>query len=417
MKKIAIFVFALLAIGSAAYAQQDSRAQIMADIARAGGEHYVYPTSQPAPTAAPKGYEAFYISHVGRHGSRHGLGGSLYEDILSTFTQGHEKGWLTPEGEVFYQAYRDFYPSVARREGNLTLKGQNQHRFIAAQIYKNYPSIFKGVTHAEAVSTVSHRVIVSMFFFLSQLDNTDRDFTFAADYGQPYQGYLLPDIIDSNAERGGSAEEKFNAFRDEVLDLDALLAKWFTQPDSLVTRGKYKFCYDMHTLVSTLDNLDVPAPRELYEVYTPEERYRLWRVKNYRDYQIVGPSPDTQNLRVQAMRPLLDDILEKAETDWQNGVQLRLRFAHDSTLMPLLSLMGVNDMGVRVENPYEAENYWRNFDIPMGCNFQLVFFKSKKNPDILVQVLLNGFEATLPLPMAAPGSFYRWQDIQERYGN
>ena len=53
----------------------------------------------------------------------------------------------------------------------------------------------------------------------------------------------------------------------------------------------------------------------------------------------------------------------------------------------------------------------------MGCNFQLVFFKSKKNPDILVQVLLNGFEATLPLPMAAPGSFYRWQDIQERYGN
>ncbi len=274
-----------------------------------------------------QGHEKGWLTH----GSRHGLGGSLYEDILSTFTQGHEKGWLTPEGEVFYQAYRDFYPSVARREGNLTLKGQNQHRFIAAQIYKN-----------------------SMFFFLSQLDNTDRDFTFAADYGQPYQSYLLPDIIDSNAERSGSAEEKFNAFRDEVLDLDALLAKWFTQPDSLVTRGKYKFCYDMHTLVSTLDNLDVPAPQELYEVYTPEERYRLWRVKNYRDYQIVGPSPDTQNLRVQAMRPLLDDILEKAETDWQNGVQLRLRFAHDSTLMPLLSLMGVNDMGVRVENPYEA---------------------------------------------------------------
>jgi hypothetical protein len=33
MKKIAIFVFALLAIGSASYAQQDSRAQIMADTA------------------------------------------------------------------------------------------------------------------------------------------------------------------------------------------------------------------------------------------------------------------------------------------------------------------------------------------------------------------------------------------------
>ncbi len=85
--------------------------------------------------------------------------------------------------------------------------------------------------------------------------------------------------------------------------------------------------------------------------------------------------------------------------------------------MPLLSLMDVNGMGARVENPYEVENYWRIFDIPMGCNLQLVFFKSKKNPDVLVQVLLNGFEATLPLPMAAPGSFYKWEDVKAYYGN
>ena len=417
MKKIAIFVFALAALGSAAYAQQDTRAQVMADISRAGGEYYLYPTNQPVPTAAPKGYEAFYVSHVGRHGSRHGLGSSLYEDILSAFSKGHEKGWLTPTGETFYQAYKDFYPGIARREGLLTLKGQEQHRYIASQLYRNYPSIFRGATHAEAVSTVSHRVIVSMFFFLSQLDNTDRDFTFEADYGQPYQSYLLPDIIDSDVERDGPAEEKYLAFRNQVLDLDAMLGKWFTQPDSLVTNGKYKFCYDLHTLVATLNNVDEPAPQELYNVYTPEERYSLWRVKNFRDYQILARSPDTQNLRVQALQPLLDDILQKAEADWQNGVQLRLRFAHDSTLMPLLSLMDVNGMGARVENPYEVENYWRIFDIPMGCNLQLVFFKSKKNPDVLVQVLLNGFEATLPLPMAAPGSFYRWSDIKAFYAN
>jgi hypothetical protein len=341
----------------------------------------------------------------------------LYEEILSAFAKGHEKGWLTPAGETFYQAYKDFYPGIARREGLLTLKGQEQHRYIASQLYKNYPSIFKGATHAEAVSTVSHRVIVSMFFFLSQLDNTDRDFTFEADYGQPYQSYLLPDIIDSQVERDGPAEEKYIAFRNEVLDLDAMLAKWFTQPDSLVTNGKYKFCYDLHTLVSTLNNVDEPAPEELYNVYTPEERYSLWRVKNFRDYQILAKSPDTQNLRAQALRPLLNDIIEKADADWQNGVQLRLRFAHDSTLMPLLSLMDVNGMGASIENPYEVENYWRIFDIPMACNLQLIFFKSKKNPDILVQVLLNGFEATLPLPMAAPGSFYKWEDVKAYYGN
>ena len=415
MKKIAIFLCALVAAGSAAYAQTDSKAALMADIERAGGVHYLCPTNQPAPTSAPKGYKAFYVSHIGRHGARYALGGSVYEDQLAVWTKGHEKGWLTPAGEVFYQAYKDFYPAIAFREGNLTQKGQDQHRYIAGQIYRNYPSVFKGKTHAEAVSTVSHRVIVSMFSFLSELDNLDRDFTFGADYGQPYQSYLLPDVIDSGAERHGDAEVKFRQFRDQVLDLDGLLAKWFTRPDSLVT-NKYKFCFDLHTVVSTLDNTDVPeVPEALYSVYTPEERYQLWRVNNFRDYQLLGNSPDTENLRMKAMSALLKDFVEKADEDMRTGqVQLRLRFGHDSTLMPLLSLMDVNGMGAAIEDPYEVEKYWQNYNIPMACNFQLVFFKSKKNPDILVQVLLNGFEARLPFPEAAPG-FYRWQDFKAYY--
>lgn len=413
MKKVLLFV--LLLFPSLAFAQRNTYSEVMADIERAGGVHYLYPTNQPAPTSAPKGYKPFYVSHVGRHGARYALGSTVYEDILSVYTKGHEKGWLTSEGEAFYEAYSAFYPAIARREGNLSQKGQGQHRYIAREIYRNYPAVFKGKTHAQAVSTVSHRVIVSMFSFLSELDNLDRDFTFDADYGQPYQSYLLPDVIDSREDRHGPAEEKFKAFRDSVLDLDALLGKWFTQPDSLVS-SKYKFCYDLHTVISTLDNTDVPVvPEALYKVYTPQERYNLWRVNNFRDYQLMGHSPDTENLRRIALQGLLNDFLTKAESDWAGGVQLRLRFAHDSTLMPLLSLMDVNGMGVSLEDPSEVEKYWQNYNVPMACNLQLIFFKSKKHPDILVQVLLNGFEATLPLEMAAPGSFYRWADIKAYY--
>lgn len=414
MKKIAILFCAFLALWSAAYAQHDTRAEVLADIERAGGVHYLYPMNQPAPAQAPKGYTPFYVSHVGRHGSRFALGHTVYEDILAVWTKGHENGWLTPEGEELCEAYVQLYPSIARREGILTLKGQGQHRYIADQIYKNYPEVFKGKTHASAVSTESHRVIVSMFSFLTELDNLDRDFTFDANYGQPFQSYLLPDVIDSDAERHGDAEVKFNKFRDEVLDLDAMLGRWFTQPDSLV-RNKYKFVFDLHTMVSTLDNLDTPVPMKLYELFTPEERYQLWRVNNYRDYQLCAGSPDTQNLRMKSLRGLLDDFIDKADEDLASGaVQLRLRFAHDSTLMPLLSLMNVNGMGAVIENPYEVEQVWQSYNIPMACNFQLIFFKSKKNPDILIQPLLNGFPAKLPFPEAAPG-FYRWQDFKAFY--
>ena len=393
-------------------AQRNTREEISADLERTGGVHFLYPTDQPAPTPAPKGYKPFYVSHVGRHGARYALGNTVYEDILAVWNKAAEKGLLTPEGERFYKEYLDIYPYLCRREGILTEKGQAQHHYIASQIYRNYPAVFKGKTHAEAVSTISHRVIVSMFSFLSELDNLDKDFTFHADYGHPYQAYLLPDVIDSSEERDGQAEVKFNRFRDHVLDLDAMLERWFTKTRGLVD-NKYKFCFDMHTMLSTLDNLDVPVPEHLYQLYTPEERYALWRVNNFRDYQIVGPSPDTRNLRVKAMKALYEDFVSKAEEDIAGGrVQLRLRFAHDSTLMPLLSLLGVNGMNEVVENPFEVENYWRSYDVPMACNLQLIFFKSKKNPELLFQILLNGREATLPLEMAAPGSFYRWEDFK-----
>lgn len=412
MKRLSILILCLAAIP--ALAQHNTRQEVMADIERSGGVHYMYPTDQPRPTPAPKGYKPFYISHVGRHGARFALGGSVYEELLDVWTKAHEKGWLTPEGEGFFKEYTALYPEIARREGNLTIKGQRQHAFIAGTMFRNYPEVFAGETRATAYATGVHRVIVSMFSFLSELDNLDRSFTFSADYGYPYQPVLLPEVIDSDAERHGPAEEKFLRFLGANLDLDECLGRWFTQPDS-VARNKYKLCFDLHTMVSTLDNLDCEAPQGLYGLFTPEERYLLWRVNNYRDYQLLGNSPDTENLRPKAMKALLADIIDNAEPDWSKGISLRLRFAHDSTLMPLLSLMNVDGMGIREEDPEVVENYWRNFDIPMAANLQLVFFKSKKNPDILVQVLHNGFEATLPLEMAAPGSFYRWEDVKARY--
>ncbi len=411
MKKLFLLLLAGLA-GMVAVAQPFSAyEEVMADVERAGGVHRMYPMDQPRPTAAPKGYKPFYVSHLGRHGARFALGHTVYEDILAVWENAREKGWLTPEGEQFYQEYVSIYPLLAKREGQLTLKGQAQHRFIADQLYRNYPAVFKGKTRAAAVSTVSHRVIVSMFSFLDQATELDDDLTFKADYSYPYQAYLLPELIDSPEGRGGEALTKYQHFRDSLVDSKAILHHWFTHPCELV-KDTYSFVFDMHTMVSTLDNMDFPVPEHLYSLFTPEERYALWRVNNFRDYQLLGRSPDTGGIRVAAMQALYQDFVEKADADWKDGVQLRLRFSHDSCLMPFLSYLGVNGMDARMENPLEVEKVWRNYHVPMACNLQLVFFRSKRNPDILFQLLLNGREATLPLPMAAPGSFYRWEDFK-----
>ena len=404
-----------LVFGAPGKPRYNTRKEILADIEKAGAVHYMYPEYIPSPTAAPKGYEPFYISHVGRHGARFALGSTVYSDLWKIWDKGKEKGWLTPEGERIYQAYNALYPAVKDREGQLTRKGQDQHRRIARQMYRDYPQVFKGATRADAVSTYVHRVIVSMYSCLAELEALDKDFSWQADYGYPYQNYLLPPIIDAPNSWPASVEKKYNKYRADRLDLSGMLGRWFTRPDSLITEP-YKFCYDMHTVISTLDNLDTDYPEALLTVFTPEERYRLWEVFNYGGYLRLGLSPEVENVRPESMKALLRDIVDKADEDISSrSVQLRLRFAHDSSVLPLLSLMDVNGMGVRMTDPYELENYWRTFDIPMACNLQLVFFRSRRNADILVQVLLNGREATLPLPMAAPGSFYRWADVRAHY--
>lgn len=410
MKKTAIFLCLLLAAHVGLNAQSGTYDAIMADLRLSDGVHTMYPEGQAVPTPAPRGYKPFYISHLGRHGARFALGSTAYGDQWAVWSSAHEKGILTQEGEEIFQAYAQLYPLVKNREGNLTQKGQEQHRRIAREMYRNYPAVFKGDTKARAVSTGVHRVIVSMYSFLGQLAELDKDFSYWADYGYPYQDYLLPKVIDMPNSWPRDVVDKFNAFADGRIHLSATLQRWFT--DLSVIADPYRFLEQLHVVYGTLDNLDVPVPEKLKHIFTPDELYNLWLVNNYDEYLRLGLSSEVENIRPASMTALLTDIALKADEAVAGGpVRLDLRFAHDSTLAPVLSRLDVNGMGYRTADPLALQEHWRTFDIPMACNLQLIFFRSRKSPDILVQVLLNGREATLPLEMAAPGSFYRWTDV------
>ena len=101
--------------------------------------------------------------------------------------------------------------------------------------------------------------------------------------------------------------------------------------------------------------------------------------------------------------PLLDSTIEGAK-----GVLLNI------TGGPNLSLMDVNGMGYATANPDAVADRWRLFDIPMGCSLQLVFCRSRRNPQILVMPLLNESPASLPFP-SVEGPYYSWQDFKDYY--
>jgi hypothetical protein len=400
-------------------AQHNTREEVLANIDLAGGTYSQYPTGQPSPAKAPKGYKPFYLSHMGRHGARYVGGTGTYTNVMNVLENAHNKGILTEEGERIYKAYSNLYPDLKYREGVLTKRGQMQHRQIAAQIHRDYPALFKGKTKASALSTSSHRVILSMACFMDQMKAMDQDFTYEVDYGIRYYDMLVPESPDGPlyVERVPFPEETLKVYDDfasEVLDEDAIMARWFTSTDSL-GMSKSSFFHRLSSIVFDFSNLDFAVSDTLTGIFTDEERYHIWQIQNWSDYLYTARAKGIDTRRCREMSVTVKDIIDRYEEDVRDGVSMRCRFSHDTALMPLISYLGVNGMDISTDDPHGLENVWRSFSVPMACNLQIVFFRNPKRPDdVLIQVLLNGLQSTLPLPEAAPG-FYHWSDFKERF--
>ena len=69
---------------------------------------------------------------------------------------------------------------------------------------------------------------------------------------------------------------------------------------------------------------------------------------------------------------------------------------------------------ISVEGPFKnAFEIFPLYRMPMGGSLQLIFFRSRRDPEILVKVLWNEAEASLPIP---GGPYYRWSDVKAWYG-
>lgn len=419
MKRFFLILAASGLMATAVYAQDWAKEDVLSVSGRWGGTFSNYPAGQPVPAAAPKGYKPFYISHMGRHGSRFIDGRDFYGKMLDIWQKADELGQLTPEGRKVLEAYSEIYPKLVYNEGYLTRKGQMQHRQIADQMVRNYPDLFKGRTRAEILSTDSHRVIMSMMCCMDELKTKDPDLQFNVNYGRPYYPVLVPESTSnpSFVPRTPFPQETldiYEKFASEVFDQEAFLGKFFTSTEGVIPDTD-DFLYNLMTMVAGFSGLDFEVPEVLTDMYTSEERYAVWRVQNYSDYLYTAKAPGIDIRRCLEMCVTAKDIIDRFEEDRANGVALRLRFSHDTALAPLMSYLGINGMDATIENPYDVEKVWRSYEICMASNIQIVFFSSRKNPDdILIQVLLNGFQATLPLPEAAPG-FYHWSDFKEKF--
>lgn len=107
----------------------------MADLNRTGGVYYAYPVTESRNTPAPKGYQPFYVSHYGRHGSRYLISDNDYKQVADKLHEADRAGALTPLGRDVMQCVDSVIKETHLRAGDLSPLGVRQHRGIAERMY------------------------------------------------------------------------------------------------------------------------------------------------------------------------------------------------------------------------------------------------------------------------------------------
>ena len=91
MRQCIIFILYLLCTFTA-------RSQSVLTPEQTGSIYYAYPAPPSVHTPAPAGYEPFYISHYGRHGSRWMTADERYTEVICVFDSLYQCSGLTPLG-------------------------------------------------------------------------------------------------------------------------------------------------------------------------------------------------------------------------------------------------------------------------------------------------------------------------------
>lgn len=408
---------ALIAIAASAGSRvADSRADILAIPARAGGICYAYPTSDIVSNrTAPDGYEPFYVSHYGRHGSRYLIADEDYTRPMEVLRKAAQAGALTPTGERLLAQLDTIWLEARGRGGELTPLGSRQHRGIARRLATDYPAVFAEGAHVTAASTPVMRCAHSMFAFIEGLKELNPDLDIPRESAKRnlyYLNYHSPESGHYSGEKGPWFQD-FKRFRADRTNPDRFIGTVFADSDYVDTWvDRDEFMWQIYWIAVIMQNMETDI--DLLPLFTNDELYDMYQVANYNFYACNSSYPRANGEHIRNAGNLVRDIVDNADTYIADGSHgATLRFGHDGNIIPLTALMGIDGCYSEVVRPEELTADYNVYAIsPMASNLQLIFFRPTDGKgDILVRAMLNEQDATLPIP--SRNGYYRWTDLRQ----
>lgn len=413
----AVLIVSLLSL----YAQSSPREEILANPNLSASNSVAYPGPKTRSyTPAPYGKKPFYLSHYGRHGSRYLTKPEDYDYLPNVMGIAEEKGMLTPFGKDVLRRVRIMKEMTRNRLGDLTELGKQQNRDIALRMTENFPELFKGNAQIKLRSTLVPRCVMSMMSAVQELTaiNPKLRIDFDASFSDMYYLYFVDEALREHI-KSDTLKVAYDTFCKRHWKEYRLSASLFNDTAYINKEiDIHRVNYYLYRLAGSIQNTDLRDEMTLYDVFTSDEIYENWLTGNAYWFTGFGFTPLNGNMQPFAQRNLLRNIVLQADTAIMNDKpSVFLRYGHDTIILPLVCLINVNGYGT----PYSdfeklVDGGWIDYRVfPMAANLQLIFYrKNAKDKDVLVKILLNENEATLPIKSeVAP--YYHWNDVRSYF--
>ena len=431
MKKL-IFTLILSISGLSCLAQPEV---VLGDPFKSSGLDNIYDFDAQICTAAPKGYEAFYISHYGRHGSRYPYTATVATALLDMLHEAGEKENLSEYGSGLMARLELFMEKAGNHIGELTDLGRQQQYRLAGEMAERYPQAFRKGAVVTAQASSSPRSILSMASFCTALARKCPSIRI-----DQFQGFAETQATAPNMGRNPlriKGPGLGNPYRESPAEFmqrrfpeftETVLGKMFRDPYAALGDRDVQYLMDhIYMLIGGMNSLPDGVRMDFSDIATPETLARMWELDNYQrfcEYIVYTASccsvfKDIIE-RADARLALLDSAAGKLEGRAERRAEgADLRFGHDHVLMSLLMIADIDSFGELPENPDELGHVFQTFRSPMAANLHFVFYRPKNGRGpILTGLSLNGQPARLSsldkeLGLSPDESgFYRWDDVK-----
>lgn len=400
-----------------------TNAQTVLDLIRekptyASCNYHIYPDSITKHlTPSPEGKQPFYISHYGRHGSRYINNRSGFDIPFRMMLHADSIDELTPTGKRVLEVIRVIMDDTEGRWGELTGYGREQHRKIAKRMVENFPEVLCEGARVRAISTVVPRCIESMGSAVMQLLQENPSLQITMEASKRTMGYM--NYQDRQLRKGymtPEARKAYDAYIANRMGNSRLMEEIFNNPDIVkeIVDEDY-FNYYLMKMGLFQQNTRLYEKNYLQDLFQTDDLYHMWQIDNALWYIQHGACKLNGGRQPFSQRYLLRQLIADADSCIRlekPGVQLR--YGHESVLLPLVCLIGINGYDLETDNldELEARGWWCSSIFPMSCNIQFVFYRSNlQDQDVLLKVLLNEEEAKLPIKTdCAP--YYHWNDFR-----